>query len=96
MFLVKEKKRLAQTMQANISSHEGDEMTTQHVDANGQVVTKPVQEKDRMKELIKKTIKSVAMYNSQLQKEVRDERRKCFDLQTMVSRLAYLTYLLKK
>jgi len=49
-----------------------------------ETTAKPVHEKDRMKELIKKTIKSVAMYNSQLQKEIRDERRKYFDLQTMV------------
>lgn len=46
-------------------------------------------ESDRMKELIKKAIKSVAKYNSQMQKEISDERRKYFDLQTMVHIMAF-------
>lgn len=47
-------------------------------------------ESDRMRELIKKAIKSVAAYNSQLQKEIREERRKYFDLQTMVRSISSL------
>ena len=42
-------------------------------------------EADRMKELIKKTIKSVSNYNLQLQKERKEERNLYFDLQTMVN-----------
>jgi len=41
-------------------------------------------EADRMKELVKKTIKSVSNYNLQLQKERKEERNLYFDLQTMV------------
>lgn len=48
------------------------------------VRSKPVLDQDRMKELIKKAIKSAAMYNSQFQKEKKEERQKYFDLQTMV------------
>lgn len=40
-------------------------------------------EADRMKELIKKTMKSVSNYNLQLQKEKKEERNLYFDLQTM-------------
>lgn len=40
-------------------------------------------EKDRMKEMIKKAMKYVAAYNSQLQKEKQDERKSFYDLQTM-------------
>ena len=42
-------------------------------------------EADRMKELIKKTMKSVSNYNLQLQKEKKEERNLYFDLQTMVN-----------
>ena len=88
---VREKKRFAMAIQAHRDSHEsslagggGGESSSASAQANSS--SRPVQDpKDRMKELIKKTIKSVAMYNSQLQKEVREERRRCFDLQTMVS-----------
>ncbi|CAF0800235.1 unnamed protein product [Brachionus calyciflorus] len=40
-------------------------------------------EKDRMKEMIKKAIRSVAAYNSQIQKEKQEERKTFYDLQTM-------------
>lgn len=42
-------------------------------------------ESERMKELIKKAMKSVASYNSQMQKEKKEERQTFYDLQTMVS-----------
>lgn len=38
-----------------------------------------------MKEIIKKSIKSASEYNSMLQKEKKEERSTCFDLQTMVT-----------
>lgn len=41
-------------------------------------------EADRMKEMIKKAMKSVSNYNLQLQKEKKEERNLYFDLQTMV------------
>ena len=43
-------------------------------------------EEDKMKELIKKAMKSVSSYNAQLQKEKKDERFLYYDLQTMVSK----------
>ena len=42
-------------------------------------------EEDKMKELIKKAMKSVSSYNTILQKEKKDERFLYYDLQTMVN-----------
>ncbi len=42
-------------------------------------------EADRMKEMLKKAMKSATAYNANLQKEKRAERSAYFDLQTMVS-----------
>jgi hypothetical protein len=46
--------------------------------------TSNLSEADKMKELIKKTIKSASKYNSELQREKKEERKSYFDLQTMV------------
>lgn len=63
--------------------------TTTNSTAPTTTVRPQLSESDRMKELIKKAIKSVAKYNSQMQKEISDERRKYFDLQTMVHIVAF-------
>ena len=47
-------------------------------------------EEDKMKELIKKAMKSVSSYNTILQKEKKDERFLYYDLQTMVNNFWWL------
>jgi len=91
---IKEKKRLVIALQSQKLL--GEELegetnatnttttTTSNSTAPTTTTVRPqLSESDRMKELIKKAIKSVAKYNSQMQKEISDERRKYFDLQTM-------------
>ena len=74
----------------NIDAHLNEPETPQTTLTNTPSISKPrpgrvaLSEADRMKELIKKAMKSVSNYNLQLQKEKKEERNLYFDLQTMV------------
>lgn len=45
--------------------------------------------KEKMKEMIKKAMESVAVYNKHLQNEKLEERKTFYDLQTMVSKFNF-------
>jgi hypothetical protein len=82
-------KLLGEELEGETNATNRTTTTTTNSTAPTTTVRPQLSESDRMKELIKKAIKSVAKYNSQMQKEIADERRKYFDLQTMVHIVAF-------
>ena len=85
MIALQSQKLLGEELEGETNATNTTTTTTSNSTAPTTTTVRPqLSESDRMKELIKKAIKSVAKYNSQMQKEISDERRKYFDLQTMV------------